>query len=278
MVKPNFLFIGPDKTGSSWMYEILRQHPECYVPRIKDIYFFDRHYEKGMKWYLSFFRQAPSGVKAIGELSHDYLFSDLATARIKKDLPGVKLLTTLRNPVERTFSQYLHWLSRGWTDEPFETILQKHPEFINNSLYFKHLSVYLERFDQSQIKILFFEDLKKNPEKFASAIFDFLAISFPHHISYNEQVQPSSVPRSFVLARLARKCAMIIRNMGYPTSVGLVKHHALTKLFYKPYGSDERPEMSIEMRTFLMERFRSDILQLSDLINVDLTHWLNKES
>ena len=61
VVKPNFLFIGAAKTGSSWLYEIMLQHPEIFVPRIKDPYFFDRFYEKGLDWYLRLFAQAPPG-------------------------------------------------------------------------------------------------------------------------------------------------------------------------------------------------------------------------
>ena len=91
-MKPNFLFIGPDKSGSTWLYEILRQHPECYVPPIKDIYYFDKHYERGLNWYLSFFKHAELTHKAIGELSHDYLFSKTATDRIANDFPNIKMI------------------------------------------------------------------------------------------------------------------------------------------------------------------------------------------
>ena len=55
VTRPNFLFIGPDKTGSSWMFHILSRHPDCFVPVAKDIYFFDRYYSKGMGWYLRHF-------------------------------------------------------------------------------------------------------------------------------------------------------------------------------------------------------------------------------
>ena len=84
-MKPNFLFIGPDKTGSSWLYQILRGHPECHVPELKDIYFFDRFYARGLDWYLSLFDSAAPGARAVGELSHDYLFSPAAAERIAKE-------------------------------------------------------------------------------------------------------------------------------------------------------------------------------------------------
>ena len=71
MPDPTFLYIGAARAGSSWMYEILREHPDVFVPLAKDIYFFDKHYDRGLQWYRSFFASA-GGRRAIGELSHDY--------------------------------------------------------------------------------------------------------------------------------------------------------------------------------------------------------------
>ena len=130
-MKPTFLFIGPDKTGSTWLYEVLRQHAACYVPPVKDIYFFDRHYERGLDWYLSFFEPAPAGSLAAGELSHDYLFSPQAADRIARDLPNVRLLTSLRDPAERTFSHYLYMIRSGRTRLDFAAALEQFPELVD---------------------------------------------------------------------------------------------------------------------------------------------------
>ena len=88
MTKPNFLFLGPDKTGSSWMFNLLRSHPECFVPRAKDIYFFNKYYHLGWDWYLSHFKNADS-FKAVGELSHDYFGSEESANLIQEFLPIV---------------------------------------------------------------------------------------------------------------------------------------------------------------------------------------------
>ncbi len=57
-VTPNFMYIGPDKAGSSWLHEVLLIHPQVYMPVAKDLYFFDRYYDRGMSWYLSQFEGA----------------------------------------------------------------------------------------------------------------------------------------------------------------------------------------------------------------------------
>ena len=159
--RPNFLYIGPDKSGSTWLFHVLSRHPECYVPAAKDIYFFDRYYDRGLEWYLSFFKDAPPKAKAIGELSHDYLFSAQAASRIARDLPCVRLVTNLRNPVERTFSHYLYLVRSGKTNQSFEIALEQFPELIDNSLYAKHLSAYFREFRRANIRVLFFDRLQR---------------------------------------------------------------------------------------------------------------------
>ena len=99
-MKPNFLHIGPGRTGSKWLHKVMQAHPEIYVPRIADLYFFDRieNYRKGNNWYLEYFGHVnPVIHKAVGELSHDYLSSADAAKRIFKFNPEMKLLITVRN-------------------------------------------------------------------------------------------------------------------------------------------------------------------------------------
>ena len=272
-MKPNFLFIGPDKSGSTWLYRILLQHPDCYVPSCKDIYFFDRYYHRGMDWYLSFFADAPAGTKAVGELSHDYLFSAAAAERIARDLPGVKLMVSLRQPLDRTFSHYLYMVRNGRTREPFELALKKYPDLVDKSMYSKHLSEYFRRFDRSQIQVLFFDDLKSNPTGFAAEVFQFLDVPFIEEIDYGTEVLPASRPRSAWLARLAKLSANACRDMGLTHLVGTVKYGALAGWLYKSYERENRPEMRSEEKRFLLDVFRTDTQQLQDLLQRDLSHW-----
>jgi hypothetical protein len=276
-MRPNFLFIGPDKCGSSWLFEVLRQHHQCYVPACKDIYFFDRYYERGLGWYLSFFGSASNGAQAIGELSHDYLFSALAAERIKRDLPEVKLLTCLRNPVERTYSHYTYLVRSGMTREPFALALEHFPQLIRNSLYDKHLLEYFKRFDRRQIKILFFDDLQLDPESFAASVLQFLNLPFLEGIDYHKQVRPASRPRNFVLARMVKLAANLARDSGFPKLVGSIKHSRLTFLLYKPYSFNGRPSIDPVTRSRLEGVFRPTIEHLQDMLEVDLSRWLTQQ-
>lgn len=276
-MRPNFLYIGPDKSGSTWLYEVLLRHPEVFVPPVKDIYFFDRYYDRGPGWYEKFFSAAPPSARAVGELSHDYLFSPEAARRISTDLPGVRLLTSLRDPVERTFSQYLYLRSSGLTRAPFREALTRFPELIDNSRYADHLAVYLDLFPRDRIRILFFEDMVSDPEAFAAQVFSFLDVSPAVDAVVREQVLAASRPRSFLAARLAKGGATLARRLGMPGLVGAVKGGAVRRILYAPYRSGERPTLDPGDRERLIETYRDGIERLADLTGRDLTGWLRVE-
>lgn len=279
LIKPTFLFIGPDKTGSSWLFYILRQHSDCFVPPAKDIWYFDKYYNKGEDWYYSFFEDAPKNTRAIGELSHDYLFSPGAAERIAKDLPKIKLLACLRDPVERTFSQYLYLRRSGITKEPLRDAIEEHPRLIDNSLYYKHLSVYFDYFSREQIKILWFEDLKSDSEEFAKEVFRFLGVPHDPDIDYDRRVRPAGEARSFYVAKVLKWAGLIVRELGLSNLVGYVKNSRwINNLFYRSFQGSEKPQIGKEMEKNLREEFLEDIHLLESLLEVDLSHWLEPKN
>jgi hypothetical protein len=255
------------------MFNVFESHPQVYVPRCKDLYFFDKNYGRGLNWYKSHFKGVADH-KAVGELSHDYLFSSDAARRIRKDLPGVKLLTCLRDPAERSFSQYLYLHRSGLTKDTFKVACSKFPRIIENSLYYKHLKVYLDLFDHDQIKILFFDDLKENSVVFANQILSFLDVETGLDLPYNEHVRPASAPRSFLLAKIAKKGANNARRFRMEGMVGKLKDSCLTHLLYSPYKPSEKPRLSKELRDWLKKKFEDDIRQLERELGISLERWL----
>jgi len=79
---PNFLHLGPSKSGSTWLHEVLISHPEIYFTGAKDLYFFSRCYDRGLSWYSAQFRDARPEHKIIGEFSPDYLACPAGPERI----------------------------------------------------------------------------------------------------------------------------------------------------------------------------------------------------
>lgn len=76
-MKPNFIGIGAQKCASSWLYDILADHPEAAVSATKELDFFSYHYERSYAWYE---RQFPEklGAKAIDEITPSHFNEDAA--------------------------------------------------------------------------------------------------------------------------------------------------------------------------------------------------------
>ncbi len=272
-MEPNFIFIGPDKSGSSWLYNIFRSHPEIFVPEIKDIYYFDRYYSRGEEWYLSFFNDAPVNTKACGELSHDYLFSLNAVERIKKDFPNIKIFTILRNPIDKIWSHYLFLIRSGITKDPFEKAINEFPELITKSLYYENLKNYYNLFPSEQIGIFLFDDFKKDNKNFAKQIFSFLNVNYIEDLPYEKIVLKASKPRLFLVAKTAKITANMFRKLGFEKPLGKIKANSFIQfLLYKPY--ENKPEMDNETVELLKNIFNEDIEKTSRLIKKDLSCWL----
>jgi len=249
------------------------QHPDCYVPVLADPYFFDRYYHLGLEWYSGLFRGAPASARAIGELSHDYLFSPAAAERIARDLPGVRLLVCLRHPVERAFSQYLSMVRAGMTRIPFEAAIRTFPEIIGHSRYATHLATYYSHFSRDQINVLWYENLVYDPVQFGKQIFDFLGVSTPINIAYGRHVNPAGYPRSFWAARLARALTNFARDLGFTTLVGRLKRSRVRELFYREFAPNERPVIHPATRQQLLAALEPDVEELENLLGVTLRHW-----
>lgn len=132
-VLPNLLIAGGQRCGTTSMYRALAQHPGVFKPRMhKGVHYFDMHYDKGLGWYRAHFptesevrrrREEIGAEPAVFESSPYYGFHPLAADRIAADLPGVRLLVLIRDPVERAYSAYAHELARGFETESFERAL-----------------------------------------------------------------------------------------------------------------------------------------------------------
>lgn len=273
MKRPTFLFVGPDKSGSSWLYQILSQHPDCYVPEAKDIYFFDRYYDKGLDWYWSYFRNAPDDATALGELSHDYLFSRKAAERIHAALPEVTILACLRNPVERSVSQYQYMRRGGEVGDDFWEAISAHPKIIDNSRYLNNVQSYIDIFGRAQVQLLSFDDLTANARSFGEDVLSRLGLRSDVELPYEQRVREAGMARSPTLSRALKSGANIARQLGMSNLVGRVKHSRASSLAYRELKPGERTCLTPEEKDRLWQIFAPEIPELSRLMGRDLSHW-----
>lgn len=265
MIKPNFLYIGIARAGSTWLFNMLQEHPDVYVPPAKDLYFFDQYYDKGLDWYLSHF-QAAGDASAVGELSHDYYFCPEAPARIRAALPDVKLVCCLREPLSRLRSGYAYnkttELGRGISLEDYA----RREEVMVQFDYFRHLQRYVDLFGWEQLLIVFYEDLQQDPGSFIRSIYRFIGVDEDFAPpSLHQKINAARDARVEPVALLAYRVALILRRLGMANLVGRVKQHPLVnRVLYTPAVTEgpSGPPVS----DALAAELRRDFAQLEALV------------
>jgi hypothetical protein len=132
---PGFLIAGAERCGTTTMFHVLRQHPAVFNPILprKELHYFDLAYDHGLGWYQCHFPLAARARLVAGrvgafpvafEATPSYMFHPLAPERIQRDLPDVRLLVMLRDPVERAYSAHALRVGRGFETELFERALE----------------------------------------------------------------------------------------------------------------------------------------------------------
>ena len=269
---PFFVFIGPDKVGSTWLGEQLDRHPTLQVSRAKDLYFFDQNYNRGWAWYARQFKSHPDQT-VLCDISHDYLFSTEAAHRIKRDIACPRILCVVRSPLERSFSQFLNFYRAGKAEMSFERAIELHPKILTNSKYSTHLPVYAELFDSAELRVITYDDIKTNPQEFLRAIFDFIGVEqdcFDYQ-GAETRVNEAGMPRSRFVASLAKDGADLVRRMGLPRVIGAVKSSSLASHLYRNF--DERPRLTADHIERYGHFFEADVDYLESTFGFDLTEW-----
>jgi len=197
---PDFIIGGAMKCGTSSLHHILAQHPSIFIPdgeqdlfAIDDIeqhpYFFpwirgswyshnyEQNLERYLEWYRSLFSGRSGSETLLGEDSTAYLSSAKAPCRIAKVLPNVKLIFLLRDPVERTYSHYWHWVKTGRAIYGFEETLRYAPAtLLQRSFYKTQIERYFACFPRDRIKIILFEQFVQHTERVVDDVLEFLGV------------------------------------------------------------------------------------------------------
>ena len=214
---PNFLIIGAARSGTTTLYSLLQEHPDIYLPKNKrpEPHFFLKsdEYARGLDYYETRYFADWATQRAAGEASTSYIFGPRTPARIARDLPDVRLIAMLRNPIERAHSNYWHTVASGLETLDFATAVVSERErtealrgtkleeikpysYLERGLYFAQLQRWLGYFERHQIHICLFEDFIADPKTGLSEILTFLDVDADQMPDNLGRVENRSVPDS----------------------------------------------------------------------------------
>lgn len=274
MTLPSFIVIGPGKTGTTWLYRCLAAHPEIRLARgTKETVFFNEYYDRGISWYERFF-EGCAGARAIGEVSNNYFHSPEAPRRIAEHIPHVKLIATIRNPVDRLFSAY-HYFQRWKANETFEEVVARNPRMVSNNYFDDILDRWLQFFPRERILVTLYDDVKNAPDRLLEEIYGFIGVDPGFRPAViRERVLPPANPRSVRTFQFAKNMARWLRRNDMH---GLLTWAKLNPLIVKAISKGDDPHKLKPLPADVRERYqaiyRPHVDRLEKIIGRDLSAW-----
>jgi hypothetical protein len=290
---PNFIGIGAPKAGTTWIFKCLQAHPQIFLAEVKETMFFHKGFysEDKLSEYEAHFQGAGNAI-AVGEFSTNYLSSEQAVHRVKKHLPDVKLIVALRNPIDQMYSHYWHLLRQNFHHadtrrHSFEEAIKLYQEhLVEPSLFYKHVTRWLEHFDRSQIHFIFYLDIRRRPEMVMHDLYQFLGVDpifTPETLEERSSAtRAGTSPRGPLLARAHAWIYWFLVHHVYRhvrTAFGDRRADAIKEmlrirqlmegLFHRP----GYPPMKEETRAMLREMLKPEIQGMQELLGRDLSHW-----
>ena len=292
-VWPDFFIVGAQNSATSTLYAFLRQHPDIFMPALKEPHYFSQlppvwHMQYPITHvsrqdsYLSLF-SAVGKTKYKGEASSSYLWSDDAPSRIHRANPSAKIVIILRNPVERAYSHYLMDVREGRQSLPFMDAIQEDWSrrdkgygvsrlYVELGLYYRQVKRYLAIFGRKQVKVVLFRHLITALENRGEGLDDLASLLEIDPVPLKNLAAVRS-ENSFGVARnewvrrlagskLTRRMAQVL----VPKRLGGT--FAIRRHLFEPFLVKQaiRPSMDPTAKNWLRKIYREDIFALEHLL------------
>ena len=270
---PDFIAVGPPRTATTWLDKVLRGHAE--LPRqTKETHFFARNYDQGLRWYENHFRDC--GFEAVvGEICAAYFENSQARERIHTDIPGCKIICTLRNPVERLYSYYKLMRHNGRTEEGFEESINRHSKMLDSSRYASLLREWQALFGKDRVLVALNDDLSADPQGYLDRIASFIGIpriTLSHSMtSRNRENTIETAPRSAWLARNARSFRFWLGSHQFYRTRRFLNRAGVWRFCFE--GGEVFPPLDAAVKSRLRDLLRPEVEELEELLQRDLSQW-----
>ncbi|MAQ85210.1 MAG: hypothetical protein CMH12_18450 [Maritimibacter sp.] len=284
---PNFLVVGAEKAGTTWLYDVMRGHPALFLPDTKEVHFFNRrdsnlietdNFERrGLDWYERHFAAAaPDQIR--GEATPMYICDEDAPDRIRKTLTDPRFILLLRDPVTRAISHYRMAMAKSHIAHPLEALIDAgDARILERGLYASQLERWFSLFSRESTKVLIFEEVMAAPETAMTEIADWFGIDPAPFMEarLDERRNEASGYHSAWAYNASVRGARALRN--FPATRGIAKRLKAIGVydFIKSANRTAPPETKITAtdRRRLCDYYRNDIKRVAALLGRDGLPW-----
>ena len=270
---PMLIGLGPIRSGTTWVHELLFGHSQVATTRLKEVNFFNSHFDEGTEWYEAQFRPATRATRLRADISPFYMMDPAVCDRIARTVPDPLLMINLRSPYERVLSWYQKYRQ---VDHPIGHLASDagvHAEALEIGLTAAMLQQYAERFGRDRLILVDYADLKRDPVGLAERLQRRLGLDIEAPPSVTREVNASVRYRSAHLRRLAHLGGPLVRKLS-PELFYAMKFGPLHDIiFARQRITGPSTEQKLGAIGSLREAFEADISRLEDALGRDLTSW-----
>ena len=294
-VIPNFLIIGAQKAGTTSLLRYLEAHPDIFVSDEKEVsqLYDDKNYNRRFEKYpYEKYFEAWEGQKYAGNGPVNLLyFSDHTADRIYQYNPSMKVIAILRNPIDRAYSAYWYLVRNGFEKESFESALDREKQilkcgsysdrgnftYVSHGFYYEQLTHFYNIFNNDQLLVLFFDDLKNDARGMLKKIYQFLDIEeyYPEDM-LEKKFNVGSRPKIQLISNLIFG-DYFIKKIYKSAVPATLRHSISTNVFAKirdlnlvPFAY---PPMKSDTRETLKNIFQKPNKKLGEFLSRDLSNW-----
>ena len=289
MKNPNLFIVGAPKSGTTFLYHYLKQHPDIYFPNFKEPHFFGSDlirrngaYNLSLDEYQDLFK---TDKKIIGEASTFYIFSKDAPEEIYNFNPKAKIIIMLRDLVDLVHSLHSQFVFSG--DEVIEDFTQAleledsrlsgnripNQTTVVNKLFYtsnilslpRNIQSFIRYFGRENIKFIDLDDIKKNPKKVYFETLEFLNIDSNFNIPDFKVINKNKTYKSKTVRDFIKKYSIFLgslRSKVFKKPLGLIK-----ALESANKSENNRAPIPDDLYIKLKDQFSQVDLEIKNIIN-----------
>ena len=284
---PDFLIVGAQRSGTTYLHHLLAQHPQVHLPVQKELHYFDlvgiRYPEVDLDEYARSFRGAAPG-QVVGEATPSYMYFPWVPELLGRHLPDARLVFVLRDPVDRAYSHYWKAIRDGRENLTFERALEvegrrlrvSHRDRVafsyrDRGFYMRQIERFRSHFPRERMLVLRAEDLYARPLDVLRDVCAFIGAPLEFEVGeHRTDLEHAPVPERL---GLYRRLVGVERASNGRSGLWRVGRAAKRLRQRMARLGGAYPPMKVETRRRLGEGYRDDASALAAFLDVDLGHW-----
>lgn len=266
----DFICVGPQRTATSWLDKSMRSHPSIALPsKVKETYFLNNKNKKDWLAYEREYFTPRSASSVCGEVAPSCFSNMEAIRKISENGKNVKIIICLRDPVERSLSLHMHYVSISKVSKDLSKAIHEEPSIIQGSKYLHFIKQWEKEFGSDNIFLLPNKWIAEKPKHTLKHLYAFLEIESDINLpdTLSDPYGEKAAPKNLIAVWAANRSAKLLRKLGlhfianWGRDIGIKR-----KLIYG--GKPLQVVVTDEQKSILRNELHSDSMFVTQLDNL----------